>query len=171
MKRIAMTLFSLAIFAMTTSADEEATDTAKFLVDLGKCNLVVEEVHKVASIKGARGKTIKASKKGAVLVELKIHGTGVIDGEFGLYPSMFSLTCEYRRVHRILPSLAIGIKPKLPSGEIQEYWLNDPEATMLIGCDKGESIDFYALFEVPAEVKEFNLQVPMGLQPISTDDL
>lgn len=147
---------------------EDSRDTVAGPVDLGKCNLVVEEVSRVEKTMGARGKAIEASKRGSMLIELKIHGTGPCDGELGLYPSMFSLTCVYRGVRRIIASLAIGVKPRMPTGEIQDYWLNEPEASMLIGCETGGSIDFYALFEVPEEVREFTLQIPQALQQVST---
>jgi hypothetical protein len=168
---LAIALSLAAAAALASSAGGEAEDTPLGLVDLGQCNLVVKGVSRVESVKGESGKTIEASKRGSVLLELEIEGTAAADGQFALYPSMFSLACAYRRVNRLIPSLAIGIKPKLPTGEIQEYWLNRLEATMLTGCEKGDRIGFYALFEVPDEVKEFTLQIPVALQAIATDSL
>jgi hypothetical protein len=148
-------------------ANQDSRRMAAGPLDLGKCHLVVQEVNQVEKIEGDRGKTTEASKRGSVLIELEIHGTGPSEGKVGLYPSMFSLTCVYRGVQRILPSLAIGIKPRMPTGEIQPYWLNNPEASMLIGCYEDEDIEFYVIFEVPEEVKEFAFQIPRVLQQVS----
>jgi hypothetical protein len=56
----------------------------------------------------------------------------------------------------------------MPMGEIKPYWLNDPEASMLIGFDEGEDIEFYAVFEVPEEVTEFSFQAPQAVQQVLT---
>lgn len=172
MKSLASLVFALSLAALVAPAGAPGGETAEAppgLIDLGQCSLAVKGLNRVESIKCEGGETIKASKRGAMLLELEIQGTATAEGQFGLYPSMFSLTCTYRRAHRILPSMAIGIKPKLPTGEIQEYWLSKPDATMLTGCEMGDKIRFYVLFEVPDEVREFTLQIPKALQSVSTD--
>jgi hypothetical protein len=143
--------------------------SAVSLLDLSACHIVVKEVREVETIKGDRGKTTEASKRGSVLIELEIHGTCSSEGQVGLYPSIFSLTCVYRGVRRIIPSLALFTKPRRPTGEIQPYWLNDPETSMLIRCEEGGEIEFYAVFEVPEEVTEFIFQIPQALQQVSTE--
>jgi hypothetical protein len=148
--------------------DEDPRLAVAGLLDMGECNLVVGQVRQVESIEGDRGKVTEASRRNSVLVELEIQGTGPSEGEIGLYPSMFSLSCVYRGVRRILPSLAIGIKPRMPTGEIKPYWLNDPEASMLIGCEEGDDIEFYAVFDVPEDVTEFTFQVPHAVQQVLT---
>ena len=168
-------IFSFAIVGLlllplqTAFGGDDSREAVTAPLDLGKCHVVVQEVNQVEKIKGNRGKTTEASKRGSILLELEIHGTGPSEGAVALYPSMFSMTCAYRGVRRILPSLAIGIKPRMPMGEIQPYWLNDAEASMLIGCDEGEDIEFYAIFEVPEEVKEFTFQIPQALQQVSPE--
>jgi len=168
MKRIVVcTVAGLLLIPLNSvMGDEDPRLAVTGLLDMGECNLAVEEVRQVDEIKGDRGRVTEASRRNSVLIELKIHGTGPSEGEVGLYPSMFSLTCVYRGVRRILPSLAIGIKPRMPMGEIKPYWLNDPEASMLIGCEEGEDIEFYAVFDVPEDVAEFSFQAPHALQQV-----
>jgi hypothetical protein len=167
---LALAVVGLLLFTIgKASGDEGPRQAVTAPMDLGKCDLEVKEITQVEKVKCDRGKTVEASKRGSVLIELEIQGTAASEGEVALYPSMFSLGCAYRGVRRILPSLAIGIKPRMPTGEIRPYWLNDPEASMLIGCQEGEDIEFYALFEVPQEVKEFTFQIPQTLRQVSTD--
>jgi hypothetical protein len=166
---LVLTVAGLLVIPLNSAiGDEDPGRAVTGLLDMGECNLVVENVRKIESIKGDRGKVTEASRRNSVLIELEIHGTGPSDGKVGLYPMMFSLTCVYRGVQRILPSLAIGIKPKMPTGKVQPYWLNEPEASMLIGCEEGDDLEFYAVFDVPEDVTEFSFQAPQALQQVLT---
>jgi hypothetical protein len=136
-------------------------------VNLWDADLTVTAVEIVDRVVGSRNQVITPSRENACLLELRIEGVARSDGKFGLYPAQFSVCAEYRRVPKLFPSIAVGVKPRLPGGEIEEFWLNEPDASMMVGATTGESIDFYALFEVPLDAKTFYLQIPYIAQGIS----
>lgn len=166
--RIIMLLSVTVAVVSFSHTDNFKTDSCtEPFVNLHDSNLKITGVEIVDKIIGQKKKTITASRKNACLLELKIEGTAPADGEFGLYPTGFSVYATYRRVNKIFPSIAVGIKPRLPSGEMEEYWLNEPEVSMMVGCKKGESFRFYVLFEVPVDTETFYFQSPEISQRIA----
>lgn len=163
-------LAAALFFSSSVKALEFKTEngTGAF-VDLGISDLKVTGAELVDKIISGRNNTVTASRKNAVLLELKIEGTAMSDGQFGLYPSGFSVYAMYRRVPKIFPSIAVGVKHKKPNGDPDDYWLTEPEASMMVGCTKGDSIRFYVLFEVPDDTKTFYFQSPEIAQALTIE--
>ncbi|MBN1549871.1 hypothetical protein JW979_00310 [bacterium] len=171
MKNTSLSLcFGLIILVFIPFADAVEFKTEEgngAFIDLNESSLKVTGIEIVDKIVGSRNKTVTASRKNACLLELKIEGTASAEGQFGLYPSGFSVYAVYRRVNKIFPSIAVGVKHRNPAGEMEEYWLNEPEASMMVGCKPGDSIRFYVLFEVPEDTKTFYFQSPRITQGIT----
>jgi hypothetical protein len=104
--------------------------------------------------------TVEAGKP-AHLVEVELTGRANATGEFALYPAMFSALCNYRGVASVLPARAIGTKIKdRMTGEVTEYWYNEPGVSIIIGIKEGETIRRYVILELPKETKDFQVQGP-----------
>jgi len=143
-------LLSICVSGSLFARDDDGTALA--FLNVAKCNFSVEGAEVVDSVIGERGMILKRSHRGGQLIEVRLVGSTPETGEIGLYPSIFSLVLYWRGVPRILSSIAIGTKHQMPSGEMDEYWLNLPEASMIIEYEAGEEMIIYTLFEVPKDV-------------------
>jgi len=151
-------LLSICVSGGLFARDDDGTALA--FLNVAKCNFSVEGAEVVDSVIEERGMILKRSYKGGQLIEVKLVESAPETGEIGLYPSIFSLVLYWRGVPRIHSSIAIGTKHQMPSGEMDEYWLNLPEASMIIEYEAGEEMIIYTLFEVPKDLKEFKIQNP-----------
>lgn len=149
----------LTLVSISVCAEEEIS-----FLDLNICEMKVGQMRDVASVQGERGKTIKPSRRDAKLIEIEFLGVTESGGTTGIYPAGFSVLCAYRRSAKIFPSVAVGVKHSGADGERLEYWLNEEGASMMMGFSPGEKIRFYAVFEVPKDSTDFQIQYPVFLK-------
>lgn len=141
---------------------------AEPLLDFGKFTTKVLETKQINSIIGEDGKTIKASRRDAKLLELKLEIIADVPGEFCLYPKMFSVQCSYRRVPMIIPAIALGTKiSDKMTGETKEYWYTDPEVSIILEVSGGERFYKYLIIEIPKKVETFQLLGPAVIQEVN----
>jgi len=131
------------------------------LLDFGRFDIKVTETKEIESFTGESGTVISASKRSNRLIEVKLEITSYDEGDFALYPKMFSCMFPYRGEVLVVPAVAFGTKiTDKSTGEITEYWYHDPEVSIILGVGKNEKFRKYVILELPEETERFYLQGP-----------
>jgi len=156
-------LLILLMFSTVNAAEPK-------LIDFGKCQLEVINFDEINQFTGEKGNVIKPSRRDTRFIEVKLRCQTNEAGEFGLYPSMFGAMFRYRGMTQVAPAVAIGTKinDKL-TGEIREYWYNEPDVSIILGLKADEKFIKYIILEIPKEVDDFIIQGPRVIQVLSLE--
>jgi hypothetical protein len=151
--------FIILVGLLLSVNSEVLADDMEPFVSVYDMGFTVEYVKAVDSVISERNTVLKPSRRDTKLIEVKLVGEIHKDGQAGLFPSVFSAVFYWRGVPKILPSIAVGRKRMLSDG-LEEYWLHLPEASMILGFEKGEKIIIYTLFEIPKDAVKLQVQIP-----------
>jgi hypothetical protein len=153
MKKAVVFIYSMLMIASLDALSQT-------FLDLGKCNLKIVEVHEIQSFKGEKGE-VKASRRDAKLLEVKVEGVAYSDGVSAWYPQMFAALFNHRGASRITPALALGIKFTNPqNGENVAQWFNAPGVSFTAKHKAGDTVKTYLIIEIAKETNDFILQGP-----------
>jgi len=131
------------------------------MINLNECNLRISEIVEVQELPSPAG-AIKPSVKTNKILKVKITGIAPVEGSFIAKTHVFSALYSYRQLQCIVQTFAIGVKGKnAETGEIIEKWNTEADNLFTMGFDQNSKITFDIAFEVPKEVKEIEIQVPM----------
>jgi len=156
-RKIFAILFAAHLLFFACSGNNEYDDVDA--LDLRKCSIQVGEAALVGDIKTIEGDFLQAKEGRTKLIEIKINNHSNDKGYYFMHKDLPKLLCLEKEEYSVLNAIAVAIKFKHhETGELIEKYHN--EATMLITVEVEENIDYYAVFEVPLGVQEYQLMLP-----------
>jgi len=131
------------------------------MINLNECNLKISEKVEVDELPSPSG-VIKPSVKTNKIFKVKLTGVAPREGSFLIKTYVFTAMYSYRGLKYLIPTTAIGVIGRNgETGEIVERWNKESNNIFTLGFGANSKITFDIAFEVPKEVKEIEIQVPM----------
>ncbi len=131
-------------------------------LNLGKCNFEVVEIIELREIMTDEG-LLKPDGNNKLL-KVKILGVTSTTGSCIVTPISFNCVFNYRRTVASVSSLAFGsIGTSKSTGNFAEVWFQADDVRSIVEIDEGEKFPLYMLFELPKEVDNIAVQVPLTI--------
>ena len=169
MKRTMLMTLTGAILTFCTglwAQDGNTNDTP--YTGFGDYQLHITRVIAVDEVQTKEG-VMKSENRQSHLLEVQLTGTVPAPGISILNRAGFSAVFLYRGQYRVVPSRAVGVKPEVAPGVTKEIIISSPEANMNCKNSKGGGTEvIYLYFDIPQEVKTFQVQVPHLLPAAAT---
>ena len=143
---------------LTSCAQKQVIENIEVL-DMSKCNIQVTDKGVLESIKTVEGDFLEVQEGKTRFVEIKIECSSKETGYYFMNRNIPKLLVFNNDTPSSISAIAVGIKFKHhETGEKIEKYHN--EASLLSTLEKDDTTSYYAVFELPIEVRDYQLMLP-----------
>ena len=164
----AKTILSLMAFFFLTqliAQDNPRNDHLKYL-DYASFDVKISSVKEVSEVETKDG-TVKASNRNFKLIEVCLKGNNTSGAGLFIYtPGIFSVVYKNRGFYRVTQAVAVGVKPEIAPGKRIDVMISADDASMNNKMSGNGEEEFFLYFDLPKEVKEFQVQIPKLLNDV-----
>lgn len=153
-------IFFILLLLLSKSFGQTNISDNTPIINLSECNIKIDNITTVQELPSPDGAIEPASEN--KFLKVTLSGITPISGLFIIRTYFFGIIYNYRRLAVTAPLFANGIIWRNEeTGDKVEMWHTDPDNIFTLSYDANEKIEFYLAFEVPDEVEEYVILIPM----------